>query len=83
MAIRVHCDRCGRFVTFITEKNDMSQFRKEVVCKLCDASEKKLVQFADSLKGKWSGSIEKIISDAKAELTLELSKIKASHGKED
>ena len=83
MAIRVHCDRCGRFVTFITERSDMSQFRKEVVCKQCDASEKKLVQFADSLKGKWSGSIEKIISDAKAELTLELSKIKASHGKED
>lgn len=83
MAIRVHCDRCGKFVTFITEKSDMSQFKKEVVCKACGTTETKLNQFADGLKSKWSSSIERIINEARAELVAELSKLRASHGKED
>ena len=83
MAIRLHCDRCGRFVTAMGEPKDLAAFKKEVICKSCEKSELKLNQFADSLKSKYLGEIDKLIALAKEDVLDSISKIKASHGKED
>jgi hypothetical protein len=84
MAIRLHCDRCGKFVQAMGEPKDLAAFKKEVICKGCEATEKKLNLFAESLKSKWLVQIDKLVIDAKQEIADELEKIKASHnGKED
>ena len=83
MAIRLHCDRCGRFVQTIPETKDLAAFKKEVICKHCEKSEIKLNSFADTLKSKYLGEIDKLIALAKEDVLENIAKIKASHGKED
>jgi hypothetical protein len=84
MAIRLHCDRCGKFVQAMGEPKDLAAFKKEVICKQCEASEKKLNQFAEGLKSKWLIQVDKLVLEAKKEIAEELEKIKASYeGKED
>ena len=83
MAIRLHCDRCGRFVQAMAEPKDLAAFKKEVICKTCEKSEIKLNQFADSLKSKYLEEMTKLINSAKEEISSEVAKLKASYGKED
>ena len=83
MAIRLHCDRCGRFVQAMGEPKDLAAFKKEVICKTCEKSEIKLNQFADSLRSKYLEEMTKLISSAKEEISSEVSKLKSSYGKED
>jgi hypothetical protein len=83
MAIRLHCDRCGRYVSSIGEPKDLAVFKKETICKYCEKTEEKLIRMADTLRGQWTEAINKIIQDAKDEVHSEVAKIKASHGKED
>lgn len=81
--IRLHCDRCGRFVQAMGEPKDLAAFKKEVICKTCEKSEEKLNKFADGLRAKYLEEVMKLITDAKAEIASEVSKLKASYGKED
>jgi hypothetical protein len=83
MAIRLHCDRCGRFVQVMPEPKDLAAFKKEVICKHCEKSEQKLNQFADTLKSKYLGEIDKLIALAKEDVLENIARIKAAHGKED
>jgi hypothetical protein len=83
MAIRLHCDRCGRFVQVMPEPKDLAAFKKEVICKNCEKSEQKLNQFADTLKSKYLGEIDKLITLAKEDVLENIARIKAAHGKED
>mgnify|MGYP001310850166 CR=1 FL=1 len=83
MAIRLHCDRCGRFVTAMGEPKDLAAFKKEVICKPCEKSEEKLNRFAETLKAKYLGEIDKLIALAKEDVLENIAKIKANHGKED
>ena len=83
MAIRLHCDRCGKFVQTMGDPKDLAAFKKEVICKSCEKSEQKLIHFADTLKSKYLGEIDKLIALAKEDVIENIARIKASHGKED
>ena len=83
MAVRLHCDRCGRFVTSIGEPKDLSVFKKETICKPCEKTEEKLTRLAETLRSRWNEKISQLIEEAKVMVHEEISKIKSTHGKED
>jgi len=81
--VRLHCDRCGRFVINISEPKDLSVFKKETICKHCEKSEEKLNRLADTLRSRWNEQISILIEEAKMAVKDEVSKIKQSYGEED
>jgi predicted type IV restriction endonuclease len=83
MAIRLHCDRCGRFVTMVADVRNLGDIKKEVICKHCQVMEEKLSKLSDSLKSVWLEQVNKLVEAAKAQLKDEISKVRASYGKDE
>lgn len=78
MAISLHCDRCKRFIQVVSNF-DNSMLKKEIVCKLCTASEEELKTGIERLKVKWQTSLTKLQEEARSELLSFLGQVKSNY----